>query len=165
MTVSNSAQLRQLADAASILGEIAINSDFYLEIDGHEQYGSLIKQCPWPVLSPGEPMEVTGPLGIKTWQATQVNVALQGAITIKETVAGDAEDLLNLQLANGGKFASATIYEGVPSAFHRAKRIHGVTIVAEVPDRDSENRNQPLTITGTVYFHYFGGKDDLQGNI
>lgn len=165
MTVSTTSQLRQLSDSMDSIGERAINSDFTMVIPGFEQYSPLIKQFPWPVLTPGEAIEVPGPLGSKDWLPSQVNTAFQGAITVSETVVGDAENLLAALLINKGRFKTAILYEGTPDEFHRAKRIRNLILSIEPVDRDQENRSQLLTLTGTAYFKFLGGSDDIKGNI
>ena len=155
MSVNTGAYLKGFHDKTAAMGDKAINSDFTFEIEGFEGTYLLAKQAPWPELSPQGEIEVPTPLGGKSWQPQQVATAQQGQISLYETTAGAIDDLLVSLLANGGKF-NAKIYEGTPDKFLRVKRIQDCFIQMDVPDRDWENRSQPLMFSGTLFYHYFG---------
>jgi hypothetical protein len=161
MTVSNTAYLKGLFDQAKTLGDKAISSDFALEIEGFESMWMLAKQCPWPVVTPGGEIEVSSPLGGTIWQPQQAKTALQGQVSLQETVHGSVNTLLINLLTKGGRF-NAKIYEGTPQRFLNAKRIVDAFLVVDNPDRDWENRSQVLMFTGTMFFHYFN--EDIAGN-
>lgn len=155
MTLSNAAYLKQFHDTAKAQGAKAINSDFALEIEGFEYNWILTKQCPWPVLATAGEIEVSGPLGSSGWEKQQLKTALQGAISFMETTAGNIDQMLLNLIVSGGSF-NAKIYEGTPQKFLRAKRIENCFIQVDSSDRDWENRSQPLLISGTLFFEYFG---------
>lgn len=155
MTLSNAAYLKQFHETAKAQGSKVISSDFALEVEGFEFNWILTKQCPWPELSTGGEIEVSGPLGSAVWEHQQTKTNLQGAITLMETTAGSIDQMLVNLIASGGKF-NAKIYEGTPEKFLRAKRIQDCFIQIDSPDRDWENRSQPLLISGTMFFHYYG---------
>lgn len=155
MTVSNAAYLKGFHDTSKAQGAKVINSDFALEIEGFEQNWILTKQCPWPELSTAGEIEVSGPLGSAEWLAQQVKTNLQGAITMMETTAGYIDQMLLNLIVNGGIF-QAKAYEGTPQKFLSAKRLVDCFIQVDSTDRDWENRSQPLLISGTIFFHYFG---------
>lgn len=161
MTVSTPAYLAQSYAQAKALGNKAVSSDAMFVIDGFEHTRLLIKQFPWPMLSPAGEIEVPGPSGSKSWQPQQIETAQQGQITIYETEKGHTEAALAAILATGGTF-NATVYEGTMESYSRACRIVDCFINTDNPDRDWENRSQVLTISGTMFFHYFG--DTLPGN-
>ena len=79
-----------------------------------------------------------------------------------ETVAGNIDQMLVELITRGGTYPSgggtfnAKIYEGTPQKFLRAKRIIDAFIQMDIPDRDWENRSQPLLFSGTIFYHYFG---------
>jgi len=79
-----------------------------------------------------------------------------------ETIAGHLDQMMVDLITKGGTYASggatfnAKIYEGTPEKFLRAKRIVDAFIQLDDPDRDWENRSQPLIFNGTLFFHYFG---------
>lgn len=162
MTVSNAAYLKGFYDTTRALGAKVISSDFTFEIEGFEGNYLLCKQAPWPELSPAGEIEVPTPLGTTMWQPQQLKVAQQGQISMFETIAGSIDQMLVNLITRGGTYASggatfnAKIYEGTPTKFLRAKRIVDAFIQMDVPDRDWENRSQPLTFSGTLFYHYFG---------
>lgn len=155
MTVSTGAFLKGFHDTTVAMGAKVISSDFTIEIEGFESMYLLTKQCPWPVLTTGEGVEVPSVLGVAMWQPGQVKVHQQGAIAFEETVAGSVDNLLASLLMRGGEF-NAKIYEGTPQRHLRYKKISKCSINCEPPDRDWENRTQPLMITGNMFYHYFG---------
>jgi hypothetical protein len=155
MTISNTQYLKSFHDATRAMGAKVINSDFTLEIEGFEANYLLAKQAPWPELSSAGEIEVPTPLGSAMWEPQQVKSNQQGAITLMETVAGSIDNMLLGLIAGGGRF-NAKIYEGTPQKFLRAKRIVDCFLVMDNPDRDFENRSQILTISGTLFFHYYG---------
>ncbi len=155
MTVSNPGYLKSFSDATRAMGRKAINSDFTVEIEGYEGMYLLTKQCPWPVITTGGEIEVPSPLGGTIWEAQQVKTAQQGAIGFMETVAGNVDQMLVDILKDGGYF-NAKIYEGTPKKYVRYKRIEECFIQLDPVDRDWENRSQPLTFAGTMFYHYYG---------
>ena len=155
MTVSNAAYLKGFYDTTKALGAKVVSSDFTFEIEGFESNYLLCKQAPWPELSPAGEIEVPTPLGGTMWQPQQLKVAQQGQISMFETVAGSVDKMLVDLIARGGTF-NAKIYEGTPTKFLRAKRIVDCFIQMDIPDRDWENRSQPLMFSGTLFYHYFG---------
>ena len=161
MAVSTGALLKGFHDKAVALGAKIISSDFTLEIEGFESMYLLTKQCPWPILTTSEGIEIPTMLGAAMWQPGQVKVNQQGAITFNETTAGSVDNLLLKLLINGGEF-NAKIYEGTPTNYLRYKAIKKCSINCEPPDRDWENRTQPLLITGNMFYHYFG--EVVEGN-
>lgn len=161
MAVSTGALLKGFHDTAVAIGAKIISSDFTLEIAGFESMYLLTKQCPWPVLTPGEGIEIPTVLGAAMWQPGQAKFNQQGAITFGETVAGSVDNMLAKMLIGGGEF-NAKIYEGTPTNYLRYKVIKKCFINCEPPDRDWENRTQPLLITGNIFFHYYG--EVVEGN-
>ena len=161
MAVSNAQYLKTLYDVTKSLGDKVVNSDFTLEIDGYEQNYLLCKQAPWPEVSPGGEIEVSGPLGSGHFVPQQLKVHQQGQIAFYETVAGSIDNMM-LGLLTGGRKArfNARIYEGTPQNFLKAKRIEDCFIQLDNPDRDWENRSQVLMFTGTLFFHYYGEIQD-----
>lgn len=155
MTLSNAAYLKGFYDSTAALGAKVISSDFTFEIEGFESNYLLFKQAPWPELSPAGEIEVLTPLGGTMWQPQQLKVAQQGPISMFEAVAGSVDKMLVDLIARGGTF-NAKIYEGTPTKFLRAKRIVDCFIQMDIPDRDWENRSQPLMFSGTLFYHYFG---------
>lgn len=161
MTVSNAAYLKNFYDLTRTMGAKVISSDFAFEIEGFEGHYLLCKQAPWPELSPQGEIEIPTPLGGTMWQPQQLKVAQQGPISLFETVAGSLDQLLVDLIARGATF-NAKVYEGTPQKFLRAKRIVDCFMQMDVPDRDWENRSQPLIFSGTLFYHYFG--ENIAGN-
>ncbi len=161
MAVSNAGMLKGIHDDLSAMAAKAVSSDFVAVIKGYEQYSLLTNKAPWAVITPGEPMEVPGPLGTATWQPSQAKTHMQGSMSFQETETGMVDNMLIALLASGGQF-DMTLYEGTRSHFTRAKRYRKCTFVAEPLERDWESRSQPMIIEGTLFFHYVG--EDLDGN-
>lgn len=163
MAVSSASTLQGIHAQIGSVSKKAVTSDFSAVIEGFggSQY-LLTKQAPWNVLTPGEPLEVSGPLGTFTYQAAQTKIAHSGAMTFVETVDGFVDNMLIALLLSGGTF-EMTVYEGIPNRFTRAKRYRDCIFVADPVDRDWESRNQPLLVTGTLYCTYVG--EDIAGNV
>ena len=163
MTVSTGGFLKSYFDQTNALGAKVISSDFTFAIDGYEDRYLLCKQAPWPELSPQGEIEIPTPLGGKLWQPQQINTALQGQVTFYETVAGTIDAMIMDILANSSMaHFNARIYEGTPEKYLCYKRIEDCFLQFDLPDRDWENRSQPLTFSGTLFFHYFGER--VEGN-
>lgn len=161
MTVSKDRYLKTHYQTAQNLGYKAISSDFAFEIKGYEHLFILTKQCPWPELTPSAEIEVPMPLGATRWQPAQVKPAQQGAISIMETMRADASAVLLSIIADGGTF-DATIYEGTPQNYLRKKLIWDCFMQLDNPDRNWDDRTQILTLSGTLFFHYYG--EVFEGN-
>jgi len=161
MAISNASYLKNFYDTSRALGAKVISSDFSFEIEGFEDRYLLCKQAPWPELSSAGEIEIAGALGTNYWQPQQIKIAQQGPIAMIETVAGHVDQLMLALIARKGLF-NAKIYEGTPQKYLRYKRIVDCFIQADTPDRNWENRSQPLVISGTLFYHYFG--EMIQGN-
>jgi len=148
--------LKQMYNSIKKLGSKAVSSDAVMIIEGHEDISLLIKQFPWPTLTPQGEIEVPTPLGGALWQPQQVKVNQQGAVMIGETQDGQIAEFLNeLNTTNGGIF-DAKMYEGTPDDYTRKILIKDCFFQMDNPDRDHENRSQILAYSGTLFFHYFG---------
>lgn len=161
MTVSNANYLKGFYDSTKAMGQKVVNSDFTLEIEGHEQTYLLARQCPWPVVAPAGEIEVPSPLGAALWEPQQIRVNHQGQVSLMEVTAGSIDQMLVDIITAGGTF-NAKIYEGTPQKYLRYKRITDCFIQVDDPDRDWENRSQVLVFSGTMFFHYFG--EVVEGN-
>lgn len=161
MAINKSAYLRELYQSTKALGEKVISSDFTMEIEGHEGKYLLCKQAPWPENSSQGEIEIPGPVGMTHYEAQQIKTAHQGQVSFYETTAGDIDKLLIDVIAGGGYF-NAKIYEGTPDKYLRYKRIIDCFLQIDDPDRDWENRSQPLMFSGTMFYQYFG--EVVEGN-
>ncbi len=157
MTVSSAAYMKQMFNTTVAMGDKAISSDAYFEIEGFESLGILIKQFPWPTLSPGGEIEVPTPNGGTMWQPQTLKVAQQGAVTFMETQSGHIQAFMEEIIGAGGRF-HAKVYEGTPDDYKRVQKIRSCFVVLDNPDRDWENRAQILLVSGTLFFHYFGNQ-------
>lgn len=156
MAVTTGSIIKRLYSQQAALGNKAKNSDFFLEIAGFEGLGIMFKQFPWPMLSTGEPIEVSGPLGTKYSVPSQVKTNFTGPFTAAETPDGKVQAFLESIIAQGGT-ANGKLYEGVPSDFTRVIRIFDIQFqVDSALDRDWENNTQILLVTGTATFQFFG---------
>lgn len=157
MTISSAKVLGAFYNAAKAIGTKSINSDAYFEVEGHEHLGLMTKQFPWPTIGSQGEIEVSMPLGGKTWLGQQINTAQQGPLTMTETVGGIVMQFMKAITTNnaGGEF-NATVYEGVPDKFTRAYKLRGCIFVPDAVDRDWENRAQLTLINGTLFYNWFG---------
>lgn len=162
MTTSTGAFLAQSYGLVKALGDKSISSDAMFVIDGFEHLRLLAKQFPWPILSPAGEIEIVTPMGGAQWQAQQLKPNMQGQVTFYETVRGDMEAFVRSIAAQGSKF-NATIYEGTMERYSRGVKIVDAFFQFDSPDRDWENRGQATTISGTLFYHYFG--ETIPGNI
>lgn len=162
MTVSTPAHLKQAYGLSRALGDKSVSSDAMFVPKGFEHIRLLCKQFPWPILSIAGEIEVAAPNGSKSWQPQQLDTAKQGQITFYETARGDMEKFITDILDLGGKF-DADVYEGTMERHSRGVQIKDCFFVFDSPDRDWENRSQVTTISGTLFYHYFG--DKIPGNI
>ena len=160
MAVSTNEYLKGFFDKTKALGEKVINSDFCFEIVGYEGQYLLCKQAPWPESSPQGEIEVPTPMGASMWQTQQIKVSQQGQVSFYETTAGHIQQMLiDLIVSGKGKF-DAYVYEGTPERYIKRKLLRDCFMQIDNPDRDWENRSQPLMFSGTLFFHYFGEEDN-----
>lgn len=156
--------LRNTYNAARAMGDKAVSSDATIVVPGYEDLALLIKQFPWPVISPMGEIEIATPMGGMAYQPQVMRMAHQGAFSIYETEGGHAQQFFTrLFLENGGRFNRAVLYEGTQERFRRALVIVDGFFVVDPADRDMENRAQAVMFTGTMFFHHFG--EIIPGNV
>lgn len=155
--IKTGAYLKGLYNATAAMGDPIISSDAFMEIEGFEQNGVLIKQFPWPELSPMGEIEQPLPMGSMRRLPAQLGTAQQGPITFVETQAGHIKAMFDELNANGARF-NAKVYEGTPDDFIRVESLRDCFVQLDPPDRDWENRQQILLVTGTIFYNYFGNQ-------
>jgi hypothetical protein len=155
MTVSAAQFLKKNHDQIQALGDKVISSDGSLEIVGFEGLWSLTKQFPWPTATVAGEIDIPTPLGANMYQPQQFKVAHQGQVSFQEVIAGSIDNMLIDLIQGGGRF-NAKVYEGTPGVNLRYKPIYDCFLVIDNPDRDFENRSQVMTISGNMFFHYYG---------
>ena len=153
--LSRSTHGKNVYNLAKAIGDRVISSDAVFVIDGLEAYYQLFTNFPMPYESSGEPVEIPLPSGYKKWQKSQGEKHQQGGITIGETVAGDAANLMKELLSRGGEF-NAKIYEGNPEEHLKYYQLYGCIIKLDVGERALESTTEPTTLTGNLHYHYFG---------
>jgi hypothetical protein len=161
MSVTSADYLKGKYNAVRAIGSKAINSDSYMEIEGHEAIGVLIKQFPWPVFGAGGAFESATPGGGAMWHAEVAKANKQGQVVIDETVGGMVQRFVNDVMKAGG-FFNAVVYEGSPEKFYRAYKLKDCLFVPDDTERGWENRTQILSISGNLYYHFFG--EEIPGN-
>lgn len=145
--------------ASRAQGRKAISSDFTAVINGQEALWILTKQIPWAFQGSAGEIEVPMPLGLAGWERQQNKVNKQGTITFFETVDHKIEQGLRAILANGsdqGGWFDLKVFHGVPNKHIGGKEYKDCFFVPDDADTDWENRSQILTVTGQLFFHYFG---------
>jgi len=161
MSVASIKSAKASYDATRALGSTAVSSDFTLNIDGYENSYLLITQAPHMLLGPGEAIDVPDPGGLFHREPSQIKIAGDGQCTIKETVAGHAEDMLLDMLMSGKQFMfDCWLKDGADPNFYRYKwRYRHCFFIPEVTQRDWANRAEIFSRSGTLYFHYFGERE------
>jgi len=155
MALSTGIYLKKTFDAVNAMGDKFVSSDGQFVIDGFEEYGLLIKQFPWPVMSSGEAIEIPSMMGAKYHQRSQHKVNQQGSIGLMETQAGHIGMLMR-ELINKGGYFDAKVYKGEKENYTTYHRIERCTIQLEPGEVDWENSTQIMTLQGTLFYHYFG---------
>ena len=89
------------------------------------------------------------------YEQSPIRTAFQGQIAFLETTAGSCANFLKDVLRQTGTF-DARIYEGSPQRHFKSKKVERCFINLDAPDRDWENKQQVLMLTGTIFGHYFG---------
>jgi hypothetical protein len=162
MTISTGAYLAASYGQVKAMGDKSVSSDAMFVIEGFEHLRLLCKQFPWPTLSSGGEIEIALPNGSIAGQPQQLKPFQQGQVTFYETVRGDLEKFMDEIALQGSRF-DAAVYEGTLEKHHRGCNIVDCWVQFDNPDRDWENRSQATTVSGTLFFHYFG--DKIPGNI
>lgn len=155
--VKSNAYMKQMYAQTVSMGDKAISSDAFFEIQGEEPLGMLIKQFPWPTTTVAGEIAIPTPNGGEMWQPQNLKVNMQGAVTFMETESGHVQAFFERIISVGGRF-NAKVYEGTPEDFTRFVSIRNCFVQVDPTDRDWENRAQILQITGTLFFHYFGNQ-------
>ena len=163
MAVSRQRAINDIFRKTQAMGDHIISSDAEFVIEGYEDSALLAKNFPMPVLSAGDGIEVPMPMGVMGWQASQVEVAQQGAITFHETVYGHSVQLMRDLIRNGGTF-NARVYEGTRESNLRSYGLVKCHIKLDPAERDWESKTQLMIYTGTLFYHYFGDMFDSDGN-
>lgn len=158
MTVATGAYMKGLFNATIAMGDKVVSSDAQLVIEGFEHTKLLIKQFPWPELSPGGEIEVPMCNGGAYWQPQQIKTHQQGSITFMETTQGHVANFLEEVIKRNGAKFNATAYEGTEENYTRKCPIRQAFVQLDPPDRDMENRSQILLVTGTIFYNYFGNE-------
>lgn len=157
MTVSNKKYLNTVFNTTAAMGDKVVSSDATFEIEGFEYLSLLVKQFPWPELSPAGEIEIPMPMGLMRWQPQQLKINQQGPVQIMETKKGHVAKFLEDILIQGAIF-NAKVYEGTPENYTRVEPLKSCFMQLDNPDRDWENRSQILLISGTLFYHYLGSE-------
>ncbi len=162
MSVSHGLYLKNHYLATQQMGYREISSDFQLEIKGYEETSIwMCKQAPDPQIVPGGEIEIPMPLGATRFQPAQVKVAQQGAVALTETMRGHVSSMLLSIIADGGTF-DCSLYAGTTKDYLWRKDMWDCFLQLDNPDRNWDNRTEVVTLSGTLFFHYFGEK--FEGN-
>jgi hypothetical protein len=145
---------RAIFNATKALGAKLNAAEATIQFVGFEQVALLCKQFPHPILQGGTEIEVAMPVGMH-WEQSGQRTHQQGPIAFYETEGGTVRAFLAQLFTQGGK-ADAIVYEGTPERFTRRYRITDCQLSIDVPDRDWENKQQVLLVSGSMFFHYFG---------
>jgi hypothetical protein len=122
---------------------------------GFGNIGYLLKQFPQPHISGGQSIEVSGPGGLAYFEQAPIDTRFEGAVTFYETDSGAVKTFFSEVLAGSG-FFDADLYEGTIDSHFRAYTLRRCFIKLDPSDRDHENKQQVLLLTGTMSFSYFG---------
>jgi hypothetical protein len=137
------------------LGDKVNAGDATFEPIGFNGIYLLVKQFPHPKISGGAEIEVPMAGGGSYWEQQPIETKFQGGITFLETVAGSVQQFANDVIKAGGYF-DARIYEGTPGRHTRSYSLERCFFKLDPSDRDWENRQQVLMLTGTLFGNFFG---------
>lgn len=143
------------------LGDKLNAGDATFEPLGFDSIYLLVKQFPHPKVSGGPEIQVPYAGGGQYFEQGPIDTSFQGGITFLETVAGSVSRFAKEVLRQGGYF-DARIYEGTPGRHTRSYKLERCFFKLDPSDRDWENKQQVLMLTGTLFGNYFG--DDRPGN-
>lgn len=115
----------------------------------------LIKQFPHPKVSGGPEIEIPTAGGGMYYDQSPLRTAFQGQISFLETVSGAVQDFVKNVIKKGGYF-DGRIYEGTPARHFRSYLVERCFVNLDPSDRDWENRQQVLMLTGTLFGNFFG---------
>ena len=157
--------LGQMHSVIRGMGRKAINSDYSCSIEGFEDLWALTKQCPFPYSGSAGEIEVAGPLGSAMWERQQNKTAKQGTITFMETNEHRIDQAMRSMIAQSGEqggWFNIKVFHGVPNKHIGGKILVDCFFVPDDLDTDWENRSQLLTVTGQLFYHYYG--EDIPAN-
>lgn len=136
-------------------GGKVIAGDATMEPIGFNGIYLLITQFPMPVISGGQEIEVALPGGGMTYEQSPVKTAVTGPITFSEVSSGAASQFLK-DVINAGGYFDARIYEGTPDRHTRSYKMYKCFVNIDPADRNWDDRQQTLKLTGTFFGNYFG---------
>lgn len=144
------------------LGDKLNAGDATFEPIGFNGLYLLVKQFPHPSISGGAEIEVPFAGGGSYFEQQPIETKFTGAIMLLETAAGTVKQFARDVIASGGYF-DARIYEGTPDRNLRSYLLERCFFKLDPSDRDWENRQQVLQLSGTLYGSYFGR--EFPGNV
>jgi hypothetical protein len=186
MAVTRGAVIHEFHKQSRAHGEMRVASDFSFQIDavsvgaGAAEDASFdhlwlyTKSQFWPVLTPGEGIEVPTALGSAMWQPSQCKFHQQASITFQESADGVIQQFLDKLLecrqtgtatTSTGRF-DAWVYYGTPeSYFERRKIVDSFLVIDEATETNWESRTEILTLNAMLYYHYYGEQETGDGNL
>lgn len=144
------------------LGDNLISADATFVPQGFESARFVVKQFPDPKVSGGTEIEVAHAGGGSIYRQAPFDAKFTGGFMMYENVAGTAQRFVEDVMARGGYF-DARIYEGTPERNYSSKLVVQCFVRLDPTDRDWENRQQVVMISGTIFGHYYG--QTFRGNI
>lgn len=178
MAVTRASVIKGFHEAARAHGDMRIAADYSLQIDGQEGSWLYIRSQFWPMLTPGEGIEVPTPLGAAMWQPSQAKFHQQSSITLQESADGRVSSLFQSLLTcpgsdgdiitpiNSPSRFDAWVYYGTPENWIERARIRYAFLQAEpIDDPDWESRTQITTIPATIFYHFYGEYEKGTGGL
>jgi hypothetical protein len=147
---------------ALALGAKRNAGDAMLAPEGFGGIAWLVKQFPHPNISGGMGIEVPLPGGGGYYEQAPMDTKFEGAVSFLETDAASVKAFL-AQVVAGTGFFDARIYEGTIDRHFRSYLLRRCFIKLDVTDRDIENKQQVLMLSGTMYGQFFG--EEQIGNL
>ncbi|ENV14260.1 hypothetical protein F965_00503 [Acinetobacter schindleri NIPH 900] len=156
-------QLRADYEAIKQIGSPILGCQGMLVPRGMEEYRFLIKTCPRPIVSNGDPAEVQYAGGFTGIVAGVPQTKFSGGFSIIETEAGHAQ-LLAEYIVNSGGMIDCDYYDGRIGNFTRAYELLNCAMRFEPTDFDTENRSQGMIVSGTMDYNFFGSFATIGSN-
>lgn len=149
------------------MGKAALAAEYMMVLDRFPELRFHTKGFALPLPSAEDKIDVPLAGGLVTHAAPMAKTDFSHSITIIETVAGHALNLLEgiayERTIAESSFFDFTIYQGTPDLYARKWRCtHGMLHGFDAPEIDGENRTQIMQYTGQIAYHCFGSE---KGNI
>lgn len=147
-----------------IHGEFLLQSIGMFVIRGLEDYRFLIKACPRPILTEGDPARTKCAGGVEIVTRAQPENVYEGQLSIIETEGGAVNVLADWIAQREGGEIDADFYVGTPDNYTQVHELLACAIRFEPSDFDTDSRSEGVVISAPITYHYFGSNVKIGSN-